>query len=43
MSNNISDNRSDDVKGTMLVVAVAIIAAMPLVIGLWAAYTGGGL
>ncbi|HUW75877.1 MAG TPA: hypothetical protein VMV70_04295 [Gallionella sp.] len=43
MSNNISDNRSDDVKGTMLVVTVAIIAAMPLVIGLWAAYTGGGL
>jgi len=43
MSDNISDNRSDDVKGTMLVIAVSIIAAIPLAIGLWAAYTGGGL
>jgi len=43
MSDNISVNGSDDVKGTMLVIAVAIIAAMPLAIGLWAAFTGGGL
>lgn len=42
MSYKISDNSPDDVKGTMLVIGVAIIAAMPLVIGMWAALSGGG-
>ncbi|HUW00704.1 MAG TPA: hypothetical protein VMV88_11155 [Gallionella sp.] len=40
---NTSDNSANDTKGTLLVVAVAIIAIIPLLIGYWASQTGGGL
>jgi hypothetical protein len=42
MSDTISDNKSADATGRMLMIALAILAIIPLVIGLWAAYTGGG-
>lgn len=37
-----SDNRSADAMGKLLMVFVSVIAAMTLVIGYWAALTGGG-
>lgn len=41
--NNTLDNSADDTKGTLLVLAVAIIAIIPLFIGYWASQAGGGL
>jgi len=40
---NTLDNSANDAKGTLLVVAVAIVAIIPLAIGYWASLTGGGL
>jgi len=37
MSDTISDNKSADATGRMLMIALAILAIIPLVIGLWAA------
>jgi hypothetical protein len=42
ISNTIADNKSADAKGRMLMIALSILAAMPLVIGFWASQTGGG-
>jgi hypothetical protein len=40
---NTPDNRSADAKGRLLMIALAIIAALPLIIGYWASQTGGAL
>lgn len=42
MSDTSSNNGSDNTMGTLLVIGVAIIAAIPLIIGYWASQTGGG-
>lgn len=42
VSDTSSDNSSDESKGKMLMIALVIIAAIPLIIGYWAAQTGGG-
>ncbi len=38
-----TNSSSGDAMGRLLMIALAIIAAMPLVIGYWAAMTGGAL
>jgi hypothetical protein len=40
---NTPDNRSGNAKGTLLMIALAIIAALPIIIGYWASQTGGAL
>jgi hypothetical protein len=42
ISNTIADNKSAEANGRMLMIALSILAAMPLVIGFWASQTGGG-
>ena len=42
ISNASSGNGSDEAMGKLLMIAVAIIWAIPLIIGYWAALTGGG-
>ena len=42
MSATISDNKSADTMGKLLMIALVALAIIPLVIGLWASYTGGG-
>ena len=42
ISNSYSDNRSSDAMGRLLMIVLSILAAAPLVIGYWAALTGGG-
>jgi hypothetical protein len=42
-SNTSVNNRSGDAMGTLLMIALAIIAAIPIVIGFWASQTGGAL
>ena len=37
-----SNNESADAMGKLLMVFVSVVAAMTLVIGYWAALTGGG-
>jgi hypothetical protein len=41
--NTHTDNRSGDAMGRLLMIALAIIAALPLIIGYWASQTGGAL
>jgi hypothetical protein len=43
ISNTSANNRSGDAMGTLLMIALAIIAAIPIVIGFWASQTGGAL
>lgn len=42
ISNTSMDNRSGDAMGRLLMIILSLIAAMPLIIGYWAAMTGGG-
>ncbi|KXS33787.1 MAG: hypothetical protein AWT59_0002 [Candidatus Gallionella acididurans] len=42
ISNTSSGNGSGEAMGKLLMIAVAIIWAIPLIIGYWAALTGGG-
>ena len=42
ISNTPSDNKSSETMGKLLMTFVSIIAASTLVIGYWAALTGGG-
>lgn len=42
ISNTHSDNRSGDAMGRLLMIVLSILAATPLIIGYWAALTGGG-
>ena len=42
-SGNDSSNSSGDAMGRLLMIALAILAALPLIIGYWAAISGGGL
>jgi hypothetical protein len=41
-SNTSSKNGSDDAMGTLLMIVLSMLAAAPLIIGYWAALTGGG-
>jgi hypothetical protein len=41
--NTSANNSSGDAKGTLLMIALAIIAAIPIIIGFWASQTGGAL
>jgi hypothetical protein len=40
--NTPSDNRSGDAMGRLLMIILSLVAATPLIIGYWAAMTGGG-
>ena len=40
---NTPNSRSGDAMGRLLMIALAIIAALPLIIGYWASQTGGAL
>ena len=42
VSDTSSDNNSGETKGKMLMIAFVIVSAIPLIIGYWAAQTGGG-
>lgn len=42
IGNEPSGNRSSEAMGKLLMIGIAIIAASTLVIGYWAALTGGG-
>lgn len=42
-SDNTSNSSSGNAMGRLLMIALAILAALPLVLGYWAAMTGGGL
>lgn len=42
-SDNASNSSSGDAIGRLLMIALAILAALPLIIGYWAALTGGAL
>lgn len=42
INNTSSDNGSGEAMGKLLMIVVAIIWAIPLIIGYWAALTGGG-
>jgi hypothetical protein len=40
---NTSSGSSDEAKGRLLMIALSILAVMPLIIGFWASQTGGAL
>ena len=42
ISNTYSNKSSSDAMGRLLMIALSILAAIPLIIGYWAALTGGG-
>lgn len=42
ISNTNSNHSSGDAMGKFLMVVLSILAATPLIIGYWAALTGGG-
>jgi hypothetical protein len=40
--NTSSNNSSSNAMGTLLMIVLSMLAATPLIIGYWAALTGGG-
>ncbi len=42
IGNTSSDNGASEAMGKLLMIALSILAASPVLIGLWAALTGGG-
>ena len=42
ISNTTADNRPGDAMGRLLMIILSLLAATPLIIGYWAAMTGGG-
>ncbi|NNM69467.1 MAG: hypothetical protein HKM00_05815 [Gallionella sp.] len=41
ISNTYSNNRSGDAMGKLLMIFLSMLATTPLIIGCWAAFTGG--
>ncbi|NNM79759.1 MAG: hypothetical protein HKM01_04830 [Gallionella sp.] len=42
ISNTYSNSSSGDAMGRLLMIVLSMLAATPLIIGYWAALTGGG-